>query len=305
MSGETGPWWTSEELDRDHWGGIVEPVLERFTAARDRDRLPHALLVVGPPGLGRELAAVEMAVLLVCPDAAGPWSTGRCADRIRRGVHPDVVAMRPEGRTQLIRIKPLRDELIDVVSGRPYEGERRVWIFDGVEARHFPKASANAALKTLEEPPEHAVFILLAANPDGVLPTIRSRCQQLVLPGVVAVARQLQSAHGAPELAAESLAGLDVEAGLGVVRRALTAAMGGESGELLRLPYGLADGVPPFAVVAAGALEMAVERETEAAGEDLARLAAELLAVERRSRALNLGTDVQLTSCLMRWYREL
>ena len=89
-------WWSEELLDRDRWGELVTPVLERLVHARDRGRLPHALLMVGPPGLGRELAAVEAAVLAVCPEALQPWSEGSCADRVRRGIHPDVVAMLPQ-----------------------------------------------------------------------------------------------------------------------------------------------------------------------------------------------------------------
>jgi hypothetical protein len=73
----------------------------------------------------------------------------------------------------------------------------------------------------------------------------------------------------------------------------------------LRLPYALPDDVPPFASVAAVALEMASESESEPVGEELARLAADVLVVERRSLALNLNPRAQMVSCLMRWYREL
>ena len=59
MSEGAARWWGPEVLDRGRWGAIVEPLLERLVVARDRGRLPHALLLVGPPGLGRELAAVE------------------------------------------------------------------------------------------------------------------------------------------------------------------------------------------------------------------------------------------------------
>jgi hypothetical protein len=298
-------WWHDAVLDRNRWAEFAEPVLERLALARDRDRLPHALLLVGPPGLGRELAAVEAAVLLVCADATRQWSDGPCADRVRRGIHPDVVAMMPEGKGRIIKIDALREEVVEVVSARPYEGLRRVWIFDGVEEEHFPKASANAFLKTLEEPPDHAMFILLAANPAAVLPTIRSRCQALSLPGAVAVAQGLAAGGRLPELAATALAGEDVDGTASAVRGVLTAGLGGECSDLLRLPHLIPDGIPPFSAVAAVALEMAGERESEPAGEDLARLAAELVAAERRSRALNLNTGGQIVSCLMKWYREL
>lgn len=305
MSEGAPRWWGPEVLDRGRWGAIVEPLLERLVVARDRGRLPHALLLVGPPGLGRELAAVEAAVLTVCAEAPQPWAESPCADRVRRGLHPDVVAMMPDGRARTIKIDPLREELVEVVGARPYEGRRRVWILDGVEEEWLPKASGNAILKTLEEPPGHALFLLLAANPDAVLPTIRSRCQTLVLPGAVAVARRCLPDAELPELAASALAGADVTAAAAALRTAIASGMAGDPEGLLLAAYALPDEVPSFAAAAAVAAEMAAEREAEAAGEELARLAFALLASERRSRALNLNPRTQLVSCFMKWYREL
>jgi DNA polymerase-3 subunit delta' len=298
-------WWGPEVLDRGRWGALVEPLLERLVVARDRGRLPHALLLVGPPGLGRELAAVEAAALTVCGEALLPWAESPCADRVRRGLHPDVVAMMPDGRAHTIKIDPLREELVEVVGSRPYEGRRRVWILDGVEEERLPKASGNAILKTLEEPPGHALFLLLAANPDAVLPTIRSRCQRLSLPGVVAVARRCLDDARLPELAASALAGADLEAAAAAVRGALEAGLAGDPERLLLLVHALPDEVPSFAAAAAVAAEMAAEREAGDAGEELARLAVALLERERRGRALNLNPRTQMVSCLMTWFREL
>jgi hypothetical protein len=298
-------WWGDDALDRERWRGVVQPVLERIMMARDRDRMPHALLLIGPPGLGRELAAVEAAVMLVCGNADKPWSESSCAKRVREGNHPDVVAMMPEGRAEIIKIDPLRKQVVEVVGSRPYEGLRRVWIFDGAEAEHFPKASANALLKTLEEPPDHAMFILLAANPAAVLPTIRSRCQQLALPGVVALAQHLLPDAEIPELAASALEVAELNEAIDDIRKALTMGLSGETGPLVRLPYRLPDGLPPFSAVASVALEMACEADESAKGEDLVRLAADLLATERLAGALNLNAKGQLVSGLMRWYREL
>jgi DNA polymerase-3 subunit delta' len=298
-------WWGGDALDRDRWRDVVQPVLERIMLARDSDRMPHALLLVGPPGLGRETAAVEAAVMLVCEGPGAPWSESPCADRVRRGVHPDVVAMMPEGRAGTIKIKPLREQVVEVVGSRPYEGLRRVWIIDGVEEEHFPRATANALLKTLEEPPEHAMFILLAANPTAVLPTIRSRCQQLALPGVVALARHLMPDVEVPELAASQLVAAEVNAAIGEIRKALATGLAGETGPLVRLPYRIPDGLPPFAAVASVALEMACDDGDLTRGEDMVRLAADLLATERRTGALNLNQQGQLASCILRWYREL
>jgi len=298
-------WWSDEVLDRARCREVVQPVLDRVAMARDRDRMPHALLLIGPPGLGRELAAVEVAAMLICGRDVGPWAEGPCADRVRRGVHPDVVAMMPEGRARIVKIETLRERVVDAVSARPYEGRCRVWLFDGAEEAHLPKASANALLKTLEEPPEHAVFILLAANPMAVLPTIRSRCQQLVLPGVVAVAGTLMRDAEVAELAAAPLDPDELNQATREIRKALEHGLDGETGPLVRLPYRVPEGLSPFAAIAAVALEMATESDDTTQGEDMARLAADLLAAERRTGALNLNPRNQVVSSLMRWYREI
>jgi len=278
-------------------------VLERIALARDRDRFPHALLLIGPRGLGRELAAVEAAVMLACDGAADPWSVSPCAERVRAGTHPDVRAVLPRGKALKIKIEQIR-EIADEATGRPYEARCRVWILDGVEASGLVPAAANAFLKTLEEPPEHVRLLLLAENPGAVLPTIRSRCQQLSLPGASMVAAGDTGEGVPPELAASVLAGLKLEGTLAEVRAALEAGLAGEPRHLLRLPYLIGDKVNPFEVVAAVTTEIATEADDVEGGEDLMRLAADLLATERRCRALNLSVDRQLVACLLRWFQD-
>jgi len=297
-------WWSDAVLDRARWGALVEPVLQRIAMARDRDRFPHALLLVGPRGLGRELAAVEAAVMLACDGATDPWSVSSCAERVRNGRHPDVRAVLPQGKARKIKIEQIR-EIADEASARPYEAQCRVWILDGVESAGLVPAAANAFLKTLEEPPEHVRLLLLADNPGAVLPTIRSRCQQLSLPSASVVADGDTSEGVPPELAASVLAGVKLDGVINEVRGALEEGMAGEPRHLLRLPYLIGDKVNPFEVVAAVATDMATGADDTERGEDLVRLAADLLATDRRCRALNLSIDRQLVSCLLRWYQEL
>jgi len=303
-------WWDAEDLDADRWKPEVEGFLERAMMAHERGRFPQSLILVGPKGLGRELAAVRVAAMLTCPNSGGLWCDCHSCSRVYRGSHPDVVGVfrrlsKNTGRIKKhICIEWVRD-IIATAPSKPYEGKKRVWIFSGAEPADLGVDAANAFLKTLEEPPDHVVFILLAANPEAVLPTVSSRCQHAALPGTVAVARRLADSSLPPELA-ESVVGGDQTGGATrMIRTALKAGTNGETRDLLQLPYALPDEVPPFAVVAAVALEMASEAEAEPAGEELARLAADLMAVERRSRALNLNSRGQMVSCLMRWYREL
>jgi len=285
-------WWSDAVLNRARWGALVEPVLKRIAMARDRDRFPHALLLVGPRGLGRELAAVEAAVMLVCDGATDSWSVNQCAERVRIGRHPDVRAVLPQGKARKIKIEQIR-EIADEASARPYEALCRVWILDGVEADGFVTQAANAFLKTLEEPPGHVRLLLLADNPGAVLPTIRSRCQQLSLPGASVVAAGDMPEGVPPELAASVLAGVKLDGVLAEVRSAIDAGIAGEPRQLLRLPYLVGNKVNSFEVVSTVATEMATGADDAEGGEDLVRLAADLLATERRCRALNLNADRQ------------
>jgi replication-associated recombination protein RarA len=296
-------WWGEDALDRARWGPLVADALGRIVAARDRGRFPHAILLVGPPGLGRELLAVETAVLVTCEGAEEPWSSSGCADRIRRGLHPDVVGVFPQGAAHKIKIEQVR-EVVESAPGRPFEGLSRVWIFDGAEAGRFGAEAANAFLKTLEEPPGHVRFLLLAANPSAVLATVRSRCQVLTLPGPVAVAHALGD-EVRPELMAAAGSGSDITEVATEVEATLCAAFAGEVQDLLRLSVAAADETPTFEVIAAVAVEMAGREQDPDRAAELVRLAADLLATDRRARGLNLNPDRQLTSCLLRWQREL
>lgn len=295
-------WFSEAALDRSRWGELVEAFLQRIALARDRNRFPHALLLVGPRGLGRELAAVEAAVMLACDGEPDPWSVSSCAERVRSGSHPDVRAVLPQGKARKIKIDQIR-EIADEASARPYEAQCRVWILDGVESAGLIPAAANAFLKTLEEPPAHVRLLLLADNPGAVLPTIRSRCQQLSLPGAAVVAGGDIGEEVPPELAAQVLAGVKLDGVLAEVRSALEAGTSGELRHLLRLPYLIGDQVNPFEVIAAVATEMATAGPDAERSEDFIRLAADLLATDRRRRALNLSSDRQLVSCLLRWFQ--
>jgi len=298
-----GTWWNQSQLDRELWSPVAQPVIERVAAARDHQRLPQAVMLIGPPGLGRELAAVEAAALLTCPETSAPWCSCKSCQRVRNGIHPDVAAVMPQGSSKQIKIDQIR-AVVEAAPGRPFEGVRRVWIIDGVEAGRLGAEAANAFLKTLEEPPEHIRFILLAANPEAVLPTIRSRCQHLAMQGVVAVARQLGKLQGPPELATAVLAGRDIEADLGQVALALKAGFSGEVLGLVRLSHMLASDADAFDVVAAGVLEM-IRKDGDDHAEDLVRLAGQVLACNRRTQALNLNRERQLLACLLSWARDL
>jgi DNA polymerase-3 subunit delta' len=140
-------------------------------------RLAHAYLLTGPAGVGKHFAARQFAKALYCsaPSLAGVYDAcDACptCHKIDTGNHPDVVEIGPSGNT--IRIEHIRT-LQHRLSYKPYEHQRMTIILDQCESLTLP--AANALLKTLEEPPAHALLLLLTSNKTALPLTITSRCQ--------------------------------------------------------------------------------------------------------------------------------
>jgi DNA polymerase-3 subunit delta' len=146
-----------------------------------RDRVPQSLLFAGPDGVGKRAVALALAQALNCPirhRKGGTDACGRCPTcaRIAAGRHSDVVLL-DKGDEASIKIKPLRERVLEVVGYRPFEARYRVFIIDPADA--LTKETQDALLKTLEEPPSAAIIILISAHPDTLLPTVLSRCRRL------------------------------------------------------------------------------------------------------------------------------
>ncbi len=149
-----------------------QPRVRKFlSAAVEGKRVSQGFLFVGPVGSGKVTAAYALAQALICPDG-GCGECDHCI-RMKRRTHPDVQFIEPEGASGYLA-QQIRD-VVEDVDMRPLRADRKIYILDRIE--HLNGVPANALLKTLEEPPADATFILLATSQDVVLETIVSRCQ--------------------------------------------------------------------------------------------------------------------------------
>ena len=148
------------------------PARRLLDAALAQKRLGHAYLLSGPEGVGKAHVALQLATALLCSShELRPCHACASCQRIARGDSYELHRIEPEGNQ--IVIKQIR-ELGDLMRT---SGARGVAIIDPADSMQAPVA--NALLKTLEEPPPGWLLILISARPDALLPTIRSRCQQV------------------------------------------------------------------------------------------------------------------------------
>jgi len=154
---------------RDPWDRLRQSFAE--------NRLPHALLITGEQGVGKRFFADELASFLVCdqPDLVKGERCGRCkqCELTSAGTHPDIRRCAPE-KSRMIRIDQIRSLSAFAVAS-PQVAKRKIALIDRADQLNIN--SANALLKTLEEPVSDLVLLLLQESGRPILPTIRSRCQ--------------------------------------------------------------------------------------------------------------------------------
>ncbi len=139
------------------------------------DKVSHAYLFTGPRGTGKTTTARLLAKALLCEKGPTAEPDGTCdqCTQIAEGSHPDVYELDAASRTG---VENVREEIIGRVNYAPTRGRYKVYIID--EVHMLSTAAFNALLKTLEEPPDHVVFIMCTTDPHKVLETIQSRCQR-------------------------------------------------------------------------------------------------------------------------------
>jgi DNA polymerase III subunit delta' len=216
----------------------IKGLLNRAIASK---RIPQALLFAGPEGVGKRTLALAFARALLCErgGAFGPCEECTHCRRVLRAIaglderraaaekdygkpddaalfdfrlHPDVVLVEPPTRLRRAEILSAQaEDLVRETYKAPFEARARAFVIDDAHALCAGSmvTAANMILKSLEEPPSRAYFVLVTAQPQALLPTIRSRCQTLRFgPLPLTVVSEKLTQEGMPEQEARLRASL-------------------------------------------------------------------------------------------------
>ena len=150
---------------------------ENLNRSLARGHISHFYLICGPEGSGKHTLAKLLAAAILCQGTDRPCGKCLACRKVRDGNHPDFITVDdPEKKT--VSVDLIRQARADMYV-RPNESEHKIYLFPRAQDMGLP--GQNALLKVLEEPPAYGVFLLLADNPDKLLPTVRSRCVELRL----------------------------------------------------------------------------------------------------------------------------
>ena len=160
-----------------------EQLKKELSESVARGQFSHCYLISGPRGSGKKTLARLLAAAILCRGSGKPCLRCHPCRKVMEGSHPDFITWE-DPEHQKIPVKLIRDTFRPDVFIKPNESEHKIYMIPqelGLEGQ-------NALLTILEEPPRYAVFLLLADNPDQLLPTVRSRCRELKL---TALSREL------------------------------------------------------------------------------------------------------------------
>lgn len=153
-------------------------LIEQIRRQAEAGSLSHAYLVTGEKGMGKKELAKLVALEVFCRNKQNGHACGVCPDckKVLSKNHPDLLYVTHE-KPGLISVDEIRAQVSDAVEIRPYEGGKKIIVID--EARKMNPQAQNALLKTLEEPPEYVILLLLCDDDRALLDTIRSRCVKM------------------------------------------------------------------------------------------------------------------------------
>ena len=154
-------------------------ILKYISSAVENNRVSHAYILNGERGSGKKMLANLFATTLLC-ESGNSEPCGKChsCKQAESGNHPDIIRVTHE-KPNSISVDDIRTQVNNTVDIKPYQGPYKVYIIP--QADMMTPQAQNAILKTIEEPPSYAVFLLLTENAETLLPTINSRCVMLKL----------------------------------------------------------------------------------------------------------------------------
>ena len=154
-------------------------ILKYISSAVENNRVSHAYILNGERGSGKKMLANLFATTLLC-ESGNSEPCGKCHScrQAESGNHPDIIRVTHE-KPNSISVDDIRTQVNNTVDIKPYQGPYKVYIIP--QADMMTPQAQNAILKTIEEPPSYAVFLLLTENAETLLPTINSRCVMLKL----------------------------------------------------------------------------------------------------------------------------
>ncbi len=175
-----------------------------FSNAIETKTVSHSYILSGEEGVGKKMFAKAFAMAMQCT-CEGKKPCGEChsCKQALSNNHPDIIYVSHE-KPQTLGVDDIRKGLVEDIVIRPYSGPYKIYIVD--EAEKMSIQAQNAMLKTIEEPPEYGIVLLLTTNASAFLPTILSRCMVLqVKPVTLQQEEDYLRVHGIPNNQMESL----------------------------------------------------------------------------------------------------
>ena len=151
-----------------------EEIISRLRNAIEMDRVGHAYIIAGQEGSGRSTVAYSFAKALQC-ESGQSQSCNSCKSckQAESGNHPDIIYITHD-KPNTISVEEIRTQLVDSMQVKPYSSKYKIYIIK--DAEKMTEEAQNALLKTVEEPPEYGIVIIITSDQEKLLQTIRSRC---------------------------------------------------------------------------------------------------------------------------------
>ncbi len=151
-----------------------EDIIRHFRSSIEMDRISHAYIISGEVDSGKKMLARAFAATLQCEKGESE-ACGICKSCIKMasGNHPDIITVTHE-KPGVITVDEIREQVVDSITVKPYESKYKIYIIP--DAQLMNTQAQNAILKTIEEPPEYGIIILLTTNISKLLDTVVSRC---------------------------------------------------------------------------------------------------------------------------------